>query len=276
MSKVLIDESNLQAIADSIRAKNGTQETYLPSEMSTAIDNISGGGGVPDWSQIGYEDVPESIIEGFNYAKNIYDNWDSSITSMSNKYNGNVNIVFFPNVDTKNVKQFSNTFNNCSSLLYVDTLNASNATSMYNIFGGCKSLLNVKKIITSSKLKQFNNAFSQNVNLRSVPLFDTSKVYNIGLAFSGCTSLKNIPIFDFSNIGSWEGQSFYEGAYTGCTSLTEESLHNIIISFSRNTKISNIKTLRILGLTSAQSEICTTFTEWQTMSQNGWTTGYEE
>lgn len=274
MGKVLIEESNLQAIADSIRAKNGTQETYLPSEMPTAIDSISGGGGVPDWSQIGYEDVPDSIIEAFNYAKNIYDNWDNSITNMSNKYAGNVDIVFLPNVDTKNVTKFNNAFQICSNLLYVDTLNAPNATSLYNIFGGCKALSNIKTIITSSKLKDIKTAFSQNARLTSIPLFDTSKVYNINMAFYGCLSLKNMPIFDFSNVGSWEGQSYYENAYRDCTSLTNESLHNIIITFSRNTKISNTKTLKILGLTSTQAEICTTFTEWQTMSQNGWTTGY--
>ena len=36
----------------------------------------------PDWSEIGYEDTPQVIIDGFNYAKNIKDNWDSSITNM--------------------------------------------------------------------------------------------------------------------------------------------------------------------------------------------------
>lgn len=47
MTKVLITESYLEDIADSIRAKNGTQNTYKPSEMSGAIDAISGGGITP-------------------------------------------------------------------------------------------------------------------------------------------------------------------------------------------------------------------------------------
>lgn len=43
MAKVLINESNLEDIADAIRAKNGSSDTYLPSQMATAISNISTG-----------------------------------------------------------------------------------------------------------------------------------------------------------------------------------------------------------------------------------------
>ena len=45
MSKVLVNESSLTAIGDAIRAKNGTQNTYRPSEMAAAIDDISVAGG---------------------------------------------------------------------------------------------------------------------------------------------------------------------------------------------------------------------------------------
>ena len=41
MARVLINESNLENIADAIRAKNGSSDTYLPSQMATAISNIS-------------------------------------------------------------------------------------------------------------------------------------------------------------------------------------------------------------------------------------------
>ena len=42
---VLVMESSLQDIANAIRAKNGSQNTYTPGEMATAIRAISGGGG---------------------------------------------------------------------------------------------------------------------------------------------------------------------------------------------------------------------------------------
>jgi len=42
MSKVLITESYLEDIADAIRSKNGSSNTYKPSQMSTAISNLGG------------------------------------------------------------------------------------------------------------------------------------------------------------------------------------------------------------------------------------------
>lgn len=40
MSKAIIDEQYLTDIADAIRTKNGSADTYTPSEMATAIDNL--------------------------------------------------------------------------------------------------------------------------------------------------------------------------------------------------------------------------------------------
>ena len=43
MSQVLVSESNLTGIANAIRAKNGSSDTYTPAEMATAIGNIPTG-----------------------------------------------------------------------------------------------------------------------------------------------------------------------------------------------------------------------------------------
>lgn len=45
MSYARIDESLLTDIADSIRSKNGSTDTYTPAEMATAISEIETGGG---------------------------------------------------------------------------------------------------------------------------------------------------------------------------------------------------------------------------------------
>lgn len=45
MAQVLVNESSIEDIADAIRAKNGSSDTYLPSEMGDAIRNIPAGGG---------------------------------------------------------------------------------------------------------------------------------------------------------------------------------------------------------------------------------------
>ena len=43
MAKVLVNESSLTGIANAIRGKNGSTDTYKPSEMAAAITAISGG-----------------------------------------------------------------------------------------------------------------------------------------------------------------------------------------------------------------------------------------
>lgn len=47
MANVLVQESSLQDIADAIRSKNGTQNTYKPAQMADAIEAISGGSITP-------------------------------------------------------------------------------------------------------------------------------------------------------------------------------------------------------------------------------------
>ena len=44
---VIVDDSNFQNIAQAIREKNGTENTYKPNEMAEAISNISSGGVQP-------------------------------------------------------------------------------------------------------------------------------------------------------------------------------------------------------------------------------------
>lgn len=43
MAKAFIDDTNLTAIANAIRAKNGSTDTYLPSAMPAAIEAIPTG-----------------------------------------------------------------------------------------------------------------------------------------------------------------------------------------------------------------------------------------
>ena len=48
MSKKLYEESDVQAIANAIRTKNGLTDTYTISQMAAAISAIeTGGGGLP-------------------------------------------------------------------------------------------------------------------------------------------------------------------------------------------------------------------------------------
>lgn len=66
MTKVLITESYLEDIANSIRAKNNSSDTYTPSEMSTAIDDIPTGS--LESNDVNFYDYDGSITNSYSKA----------------------------------------------------------------------------------------------------------------------------------------------------------------------------------------------------------------
>lgn len=59
---VTVDDTNLKAIANAIREKVGTEETYQPSEMANAIKTIKSGG-VTDVSELPTESVVGAVYK---------------------------------------------------------------------------------------------------------------------------------------------------------------------------------------------------------------------
>lgn len=96
------------------------------------------------------------------------------------------------------------------------------------------------------------------------------KGLSAGHLFSYCTSLETIPLLDTSNVTNMENM------FSSCPKLTEESLNNILAMCINAVKITNSsnKTLKYIGLTSAQTEICKTLSNYQAFLDAGWKTGY--
>lgn len=233
-------------IANAIRTKKGTSETIKAENFPAEINSIpSGSSFPPDWSEIGYEDTPQSIIDGFNYAKGIQENWDSSITTMNSKYMSDIKLQIFPLVDTSNITTMNNAFYS-SNLSSIPLLNTSNVTSMNTTFRGCKNLVNL-------------------------PFINTSKVVDFGTCFAECPNLKDIPTLDTSSVTGYG----FNNTFSQCKSLTNESLNNILL-MCINTKnvYSFLKTLSSVGLTSAQATTCQSLSNYQAFLDAGWTTGY--
>lgn len=115
-----------------------------------------------DWSAIGYDSRPQAIVDGYNNALEIKNNW----TSSSRPFDFKNTIIFCPYVDT------------------------SSQTSWYYFAGDCKKLLQLP-LLDSSNVTNMSNAFTNCYALTSIPAFNTSKVTNFSSAFSNCTSLTN-------------------------------------------------------------------------------------
>lgn len=146
-----------------------------------------------------------------------------------------------------------------------------NITKMYKAFSGWTKLEEVENLDVTN-VEDFEYAFSNCSNIVSISL--NTPIGKTFLAmFQGCSKLENVSYIDMSHmldankVGSMFGS---------CTSLTNESLHNIVKSLAsaNNLITGNKRTLANVGLTQAQATACTEFEEWATLTSRGWTTGY--
>ena len=147
--------SNAKAsLKTSINAKTDQQHQITNEtidEYADFVDSITsgGGGGGLDWSAIGYSGTPQGIVDGYNYAKNIYDNWTPNV-NLRDKFNKDVELTIMPLVDTSIATTTYGMFNNCYALITIPLLNTSNVETMRNMFSSCYALNYVPILDTSS------------------------------------------------------------------------------------------------------------------------------
>ena len=133
MANVLVEETSLQNIANSIREKTGTTDTYKPSEMASAISSIETGGG-------------DTSIEDGLLTRTLSNISNSRITTLPSYvfYNYRVepngySVSFdFPNVTTINASSFGNTKIRNINLplvtnLYDNSFNGASITGSFNV-----------------------------------------------------------------------------------------------------------------------------------------------
>ena len=168
--KVLVNESSLEDIANAIRSKNGDTAKYKPSEMSSAISNIT-------------TTISPNYTVKFDSVNNktISLDWlrTNNMTSMNEMFRGcsSLTSLDLSNFDTSNVTDMRQMFYDCSSLTSLDlsSFNTSKVTNMMEMFYNCSSL---------DSLDLSNS--------------DTSNVTDMNNMFASCTALKTLDIRNFT------------------------------------------------------------------------------
>lgn len=174
----------LQDIADAIREKNGSSDTYTPSEMAEAIREIESGGGAGfDFSSIydkeQAQDFNSFYLENANkeiaFAKEIKDYIESENLTIWNGlcWQTFPNPQFMPSVNIKPTS-VNRTWAYCSKMDKFPLLDLSSVVDFGSAWDG------------ASKIKKF-------------PKMDFSKGMYFEQAWMGCTSLVELPFDELPN-----------------------------------------------------------------------------
>ena len=182
MSKVLVNESSLTGIADAIRGKNGSTDTYKPSEMAAAITAIEGGGGSGP-------EIPDSAFVISGNARNWDYNgkWDNFITAYSDKWS------------TSNLSDCSSMFYGAKLTSIPFEINLDNYPILSSIFFS-SSLTVLPKIVGNNITIQGTQYFLSSTHVKNIPddYFNfIGNVYdswtNVSLMFNDAGYLRNFP-----------------------------------------------------------------------------------
>lgn len=234
------------------------------SDMTTAI-GLSADKIKKDETILG---VTGTVEEGVD----INDYFETSSSSMASYGNKSISLYIkaIPQIDTSNADNTSYMFQDCQILEEIPELNTSNVTNMSNMFKNCYTITAVPQMNTSN-VTNMSYMFAYCSNLISIPEIETNKVNYMNNMFYSCSSLVTIPILNMSSIKT---TSALAEMFTRCTSLTDESLNNILASLITATLYTGTKTLEYLGLNQTQATTCTTLSNWAACEAAGWTTGY--
>lgn len=166
MANVFVEETTLTSIANAIRAKNGSIDTYKPAEMPQAIENIETDS-IPQgnlWAELTVMrfntsisgdvvvDVPDTcttLTSAFESCTKIttltLNGNGESIKNLSRLIYLTTMSILYLNISTENVTIFENTFRGNSKLTsIIGELSFKNATNVSNAFLSCSSLVDLQ------------------------------------------------------------------------------------------------------------------------------------
>lgn len=224
--------------------------SYLLGKKSSG----GGGGGELDWSELGFNSTPQSLVDiyndAYNYAINVKTNF-GNVTNINSKYKADTNLIIFPEINLENVTKAGSCFENCTLLLQVAHLNFTNKlTTLNKTFSGCTELRYVDFTdCNTSNVTDMANMFSNCQKLRELDLssFESTSLTQTSTMFNICINLTKIDMrkFDFTTITTYTnmfGTNATYGVPDNCLIIVKDDTQKtwITTNFSR---LTNVKTV---------------------------------
>lgn len=220
MANVIINDTNLFAIADAIRGKNGESTKYKPNEMAAAITAIETGGG-----EGGYY-VPDEV---FTLSG------DVSYWFAASRKNDWLIEYHLGKLSTQDITSASYMFSNYANqeldeIPFDFNFKEGTSCNVSNMFASCKHIKKIGKFInlTTNTLYQcFNNCYllrelPEMVNVDISAL--NTNTNSAGAIFQNCYSLRSIPESLLKQIYNNTNTSFYShlvSLFASCYALNE-------------------------------------------------------
>ena len=259
ITEYYINNTQLDAIPEYVYektfyGKNGVENGTLPTNVSNSFTDTN--------TEV-YAKIAKIQAQYNNMQPRVLTDQDKTIDKSINiipcKSDGT------PLLDTSSVTNMDNMFEVCKNLINISLLDTSNVTSMGHMFYNCTNLTSIPQLNTSS-VTNMQGMVSGCTLLTSIPLLDTNSVTSMYGMFYNCTNLTSIPQLNTSSV------TIMQGMFYNCTSLSNESLNNILYMCVHSA--TTTKTLKYIGLTQEQANICKTLSNYSAFTSAGWTTGY--
>lgn len=226
----------------------------IPAYILNLIRNQgSSGGGITPTGEI-------EITENGTYDVSTYASANVQTPvptgTISITQNGTVDVSSYANANVNVASTVE--IHDCDSLFYNDVRKDEIST----LIGICKP----------TRAESMFNTVS---GLTEIPSFDTKNCKKFNYFCGQSSSLTTFPVLDMSGIEFGSMNNTLYQMFQNCPNLTNESLNNILASLLTATpRLVGTKKLSNLGLTSTQATTCTTLSNWQSLADAGWTTGY--